>query len=159
MIRQSFWKIMLPVLHLSALHISTHHVSWLFGKSSMTLFLARFCLSWIIVMNADYQNSGHMTNGWMDRQGDIWCRTASTGHYQKRKNDLLVHFPFFNGIWSRDSSVSVMIRLRTLPAESHDLIPGKAAKRPDWYQNSVSFLPNRSQGFFPRGWPTPTSIF
>lgn len=145
---------MLPVLHSSALHLSTHRVSWWFGESSMTLLLACFCLSWIIMMNADYQNSGHLTNGWMDRQMDIWCRTANTGHYHKRKNDLSAHFPFFNGIWSRESSVSVAIRPWAVRAESQGLIPGKAGKRPDWYWNSVSFLLNTSRGFFLRGWST-----
>ena len=47
-------------------------------------------------------------DGWMDGQMDIGCRTANTGQYHKRKNDLSPYFHFFNGTWSRDSSVSVV---------------------------------------------------
>jgi hypothetical protein len=94
MFRQKFWKMYAAGSSLKCFAPFNSWCKLIIGGSSMTLLLSCFCLSWIMMMNADYQNYGHLTNGWMDRQMDIWCRTANTQHYHKSKNDLSAHFPF-----------------------------------------------------------------
>lgn len=46
-------------------------------KSSIASPTAHSCLSWVMMTNADYQNSGHLTNGWMDTRTDGYLMSQS----------------------------------------------------------------------------------
>jgi hypothetical protein len=88
-----------------------------------------------------------VTNGWMDGQTDGYVMSHGDQWALPQTQEWFIStFPFFNGIWSRDSSVYVVIGLRTLRAKCQGLIPGKAGKRPDWYWNSASY-PTHLGGF------------
>ena len=155
MLRQSFWK-MYPAS--TSLECFTP-----FNSSCKLMIQGKFhdvasgvFLSFMDNYDECWLSKLRPSDKWMDGQTDGYLMSHGEHWALPQKQEWFIStFPFFfNGIWSRDSSVSVVKMLRTLRAESQGLTPGKAGKRPDWYWNSVSFLPNTSRGFFLRGWTT-----
>jgi len=154
MLRQSFWK-----MHAAGTSLECFTP---FNSSCKLMIREKFhdvasgvFLSFMDNYDEWWLSKLRPSDKWMDGQTDGYLMSHGKHWALPQTQEWFIStFPFFNGIWSRDSSVSVVLRLRTLRAESQGLIPGKAGKRPDWYWNSVNFLPNTSQGFFPRGWPT-----